>query len=304
MRQLAQGTNGLVLDGTDGKLAEAVDQAIAAALDNPLAWIQGPYVVKSGEELTLDAGGSYSPYGGITAYEWDFEGDGIWDQTTDSWTVTHRFDEEFDGVVGVRVTDARGRRAIGSTQLLVTDDGDSAARDVDNCPDVYNWGQEDSDGDGVGDECDATPGAAIWEPADDGAVFTKAQVEALTQTGSPSNPEPSAPVGPEPSIAPSGSQGDGSREPSAPAAVPSAGATGVVSASQSSSPAPAGSRASGQDGSPGPSGADGPVSAGPLPLTGALSPGWLPASVAASLIFGALLVVFRRRRARQGLMGG
>ena len=36
-------------------------------------------------------------------------------------------------------------------------DGDSIPDDVDNCPDVYNPDQADSDGDGVGDVCDGPP---------------------------------------------------------------------------------------------------------------------------------------------------
>ena len=32
-------------------------------------------------------------------------------------------------------------------------DGDGICGDVDNCPNVYNPGQEDSDGDNIGDAC-------------------------------------------------------------------------------------------------------------------------------------------------------
>jgi hypothetical protein len=178
MAEVAEATNGEIFAAGAGMVEEAVDRAIASALASPVAWIQGPYVVKVGASLRLDAGGSYSPYGGIASYEWDFDGDGIWDQTTTDWWVEHEFEELFDGVVGLRVTDAAGSQAIGSTPVLVSEDGDSAPNEADNCPRTFNWSQTDSDRDGVGDECDDTPGVLI-DDADHVTVMTKGQIDSL-----------------------------------------------------------------------------------------------------------------------------
>ena len=47
------------------------------------------------------------------------------------------------------------------------DDNDGVPNDDDNCPNVYNPGQEDSDGDGMGDACDPCPNTHV-DNDDDG----------------------------------------------------------------------------------------------------------------------------------------
>ena len=54
------------------------------------------------------------------------------------------------------------------------DDGDAVPAELDNCPDLFNPGQDDRDGDGAGDSCDACPDdpdcvcpAGTWEDGGD-----------------------------------------------------------------------------------------------------------------------------------------
>lgn len=172
---LDSGTVGTLVKQSGGiakKIAQADEatQALTTILDEaankPFAWLEGPYQDQVGATLKLDASNSYAVNGsGIVKYEWDFNGDGNYDATTKSSTITHAFTSEYTGPVGVRITDGTGRTATGSTMVTITRDGDIIPDAQDNCPTVSNTDQQDSDSDGVGDACDATPG--VTEPTGD-----------------------------------------------------------------------------------------------------------------------------------------
>lgn len=150
---LAEASGGKVLASGSDALPARLSEAVVGVLDSPFPWVQGPGVVKTGTEVTLDASASYATTGSIATYEWDFDGDGNFDQTTTSPTATYRYDTPREGVVQVRVTDAEGRRSQNTTTLAVTNDGDVIPDAFDNCRDVANPGQNDVDHNGVGDAC-------------------------------------------------------------------------------------------------------------------------------------------------------
>lgn len=138
--------------------ADAITKAIDTSLNKPFAWLDGPYLAKAGSTIEFTAGNSYSNNGKIVKYEWDFDGDGTYDQTTTTPKAEHTYTKLFDGSAVVRVTDTTGESALGSTKVTITRDGDEVPDDIDNCPDVANPDQSDYDKDGVGDACDDTPG--------------------------------------------------------------------------------------------------------------------------------------------------
>ncbi|SPT55043.1 Lipase precursor [Actinomyces bovis] len=184
-----------LVDRSGGTIAESaspdnvatlINQAIESELSKPFAWIQGPYVIKVGDSLTLDARGSYATSGTITSYEWDFDGDGTYDQTTTEAKVTHTFPSEMKGYLALRVTQTDGQTNVATTPIMVTDDEDSTPAASDNCPTVYNYSQSDYDQDGIGDECDPEPG------------YPQADKPGVTET-TDNQPAPVAPTSPSPS---------------------------------------------------------------------------------------------------------
>ncbi|SDN28717.1 SGNH/GDSL hydrolase family protein [Actinomyces ruminicola] len=139
--------------------AYAVSSTVEADGKNaPEAWIQGPYVAQEGSTLSLDARGSYAGDGTITAYEWDLDGDGVFEQTSAEPVIDYTFDDLYDGQISLRVAQDDGQTDVYTTQVQITDDGDNTPPDLDNCPTVNNYSQSDYDGDGVGDACDPDPG--------------------------------------------------------------------------------------------------------------------------------------------------
>ena len=71
--------------------------------------------------VTFDGSGSNDPDGRIMSYEWDFEGDGIYDLASDSPTVEWLYDEAGDYQVSLRITDDDGAMAIGTREIEVED---------------------------------------------------------------------------------------------------------------------------------------------------------------------------------------
>ena len=249
-------------DVTRAMVAAASTTSTSAA-GEPFAWIQGPYVARAGATLAIDARASHASSGEITQYEWDFDGDGIYEETSSGPLTEHTFNDLYGGAIGVRVTQADGRSAVGTTRVDITDDGDITPRAQDNCPDTYNYGQTDYDGDGLGDECDPDPGY----PTED-----KPGVCVIGENcpDDPAAPSPSA--APAPSTAASGEP----ESPAGPSADPASGApapdAALVGPQAAASPTPSAWSASSA-----PSAS--PSSRGNLPSTGAGSPA-LPAIAA------------------------
>lgn len=96
------------------------DAGIAKTL--PSADAGGPYAGSEGVAVMLDASGSSDPDGSIALYEWDLDFDGAFDDlSTANATEPFVFAAQYEGVVGLRVTDGDGKQAIAYTDVSIAD---------------------------------------------------------------------------------------------------------------------------------------------------------------------------------------
>ena len=105
-----------------------------ADVDLPRARIAEYPTGKIGQPIQFDASASYVPSGlPIILYEWDFDGDGVFDLQTTEATATHVYDAAYKGDVILRVTSLKGT-AIASTRALANLEGYAPQGGEKPCP--------------------------------------------------------------------------------------------------------------------------------------------------------------------------
>ena len=104
--------------------------------ESPVADANGPYSGAVDSPITFDASGSYDPDGNIVSYEWDWDGNGNFDESTDSATIMHTWNEAYSGTIVLRVKDNEGATSTDSAYVEVG--AGSLLAEVDINPDVLN----------------------------------------------------------------------------------------------------------------------------------------------------------------------
>jgi hypothetical protein len=97
-------------------IIESTGTTINAA---PVADSNGPYAGNEGSPITFDASGSYDPDGSIDLYEWDFDGDGVYDVSSATSTAIFTWGDDHTGTVELRVTDNNGLSGTDTATITV-----------------------------------------------------------------------------------------------------------------------------------------------------------------------------------------
>ncbi len=132
LAEVAAGTGGSIIPGTS-ELTTRISEILDSAAKQPFAWVGTAYSGKIGELVLFDASGSYDPSGlPITLYEWDFDGDGVFDHETKDPTASHVYDAAFNDYVVLRVT-GPGGTALASARAVVNAEGFASQGDEAPC---------------------------------------------------------------------------------------------------------------------------------------------------------------------------
>jgi len=117
---IARETDGtLIRAAIAGDVPRAVLEALERIKTDPIAILEvnGNY---RDTNIVADASKSVDGDGcGIVLYEWDWNGDGVYDETTFTPTVPHDYTTGFGGKVRVRITTVAGKTATASYIILV-----------------------------------------------------------------------------------------------------------------------------------------------------------------------------------------
>lgn len=101
--ELATMTNGQVVIDT-GDSTAALFAALGKIEQRPTALLKNlAYSAEVGQQITFDASDSYVEDAEISRYEWDFNGDGVYEMHTTDAVARHTYDAAFDGTMQVRL---------------------------------------------------------------------------------------------------------------------------------------------------------------------------------------------------------
>ena len=116
---LAELTSGQVIVDT-GDTEQALFATLAKLEQRPVALLKNQqYRAETGQQITFDASDSYVEDAEITQYDWDFDGDGVYELQTTTPVARHVYGQLFDGSMQVRLTASNGTIASASATVKI-----------------------------------------------------------------------------------------------------------------------------------------------------------------------------------------
>ena len=95
----------------------------------PVANANGPYTGNEGTAVSFDASASSDSDGTIVLYEWDWNNDGIYDESSSSSSASHTWNDNGGYTVKLQVTDDDGATDDSTASVTISDSGPTAAFD-------------------------------------------------------------------------------------------------------------------------------------------------------------------------------
>jgi hypothetical protein len=90
--------------------------------ERPVAVLRrAEYAARVGQEITFNASESFGVGAEIVRYEWDFNGDGIYEEVSGAAVVRHVYNSAFSGFMVVKVVDGLGRESTMAAKVEVYD---------------------------------------------------------------------------------------------------------------------------------------------------------------------------------------
>lgn len=177
----------LVLAGCSGQAVPAQEPVAAFRLT--------PSSPQTGTPASFDASDSADPDGSISSYEWDFDGDGTIDESTDQPTVDHAYRLTGSYTVILTVTDDAGLSD--STSALVDVTGnDYPIAELTHSPENPTTSDKVILNAGGSTDRDGSISSYRWDIDGDGTYDTPWSIDSDRETGygSPGTYEPSVQV--------------------------------------------------------------------------------------------------------------
>jgi hypothetical protein len=125
------GTYTITFTASDGTLTDTKTGEITVnnVMDNsnPVAVLDGPYVAYEGSEITFNGSKSFDPDGDELTYEWDLDGDGIFEAS--GVEVSKTWNDDYSGIVTLKVTDIYDASSTADSEVTVQNAAPTASID-------------------------------------------------------------------------------------------------------------------------------------------------------------------------------